>query len=115
MTVQKNYMMIFRFNPNAEQAKDNSILATQHADWGKFIGDIAAKERLVSTHQLGFEGKTISCTKEVSEGVNFDSGHTMGGNMVVLAETINEAVEMAKESPIIKLGGNVEVRAINPM
>jgi len=35
--------------------------------------------------------------------------------MVVRANTLAEATEMAKDCPILKMGGTVEVRSINPM
>jgi hypothetical protein len=35
--------------------------------------------------------------------------------MIVKANTLDEAVEMAKKCPILHMGGSVEVRAIQPM
>jgi hypothetical protein len=35
--------------------------------------------------------------------------------MIVKANSIAEAAEMAKNCPILNMGGNVEVRSIQPM
>ena len=35
--------------------------------------------------------------------------------MVVKAKSLEEAVAMAKDCPILKMNGNIEVRAIVPM
>jgi hypothetical protein len=83
--------------------------------WGSFIGNIALKEKLVSTHQLGFEGKKISSDLTVSDGVVVQENQTLGGNMIVKANSMEEATEMAKACPIITMGGTVEVRSILPM
>jgi hypothetical protein len=86
-----------------------------HQQWGAFIGHIAIQEKLVSTHQLGFEGKQIFADQSVTDGIHISDNQTLGGNMIVKANTLDEAVEMAKNCPILSMGGSVEVRAIRPM
>lgn len=51
----------------------------------------------------------------VAEGVDFSGGVMLGGNMIVRAESLDEAIEMAKDCPILQMGGTVEVRDIIPM
>ncbi len=111
----KNYMMIFRFEPSNEYQPTKEEQEKQHQQWGKFIGNLAIKEKLVSTNQLGFSGKLISADLSVAEGVYIADGKTVGGNMIVRAKTADEAVEMAKECPILSMGGSVEIRDIIPM
>ncbi|UPT66570.1 MAG: hypothetical protein M0D57_19305 [Sphingobacteriales bacterium JAD_PAG50586_3] len=114
--VQKNeFMLVFRYEPNTNYQPTEVELNEMHQQWGAFIGNIAIQEKLVSTHQLGFEGVQISSNKSITEGLYVANNQTLGGNMVVKANTINEAVEMAKNCPILLVGGTVEVRAIQPM
>jgi hypothetical protein len=114
--VQNNeFMFVFRFEPNNNYQPTEAEMNEMHQQWGAFIGNIAIQEKLVSTHQLGFEGKQISADKSVSEGIYISDKQTLGGNMIVKANTIDEAVEMAKNCPILLMGGMVEVRAIQPM
>ncbi|MFY0602035.1 MAG: hypothetical protein JXR03_20340 [Cyclobacteriaceae bacterium] len=84
-------------------------------DWSSFIGNIAIKEKLESTQQLGFEGKQIAADLSTTEGVLISDNKMISGNMIVKANSLGEAVEMAKDSPILKMGGTVEVRNIIPM
>jgi len=107
--------MIFRYEPNADYQPTQEEQNAQHQQWGSFIGNLAIKEKLVGTHQLGFSGKQLSADLSVSEGINIAEGKTLGGNMVVRANTLDEAVEMAKDCPILQMGGTVEVRDILPM
>lgn len=111
----KQYMMIFRMKPDFDFQPSEVDLATQHQAWGKFIGNIAIQEKLVSTHQLGFEGVLIDSQKSTIAGIHLANDETLGGNMIVNASSLEEATEMAKGCPILDIGGNVEVRSITPM
>jgi hypothetical protein len=113
---QKNeFMFVFRFEPNFAYQPTEAEMNEMHQQWGAFIGNIAIQEKLVSTHQLSFEGKQIAMDKTVQDGIFISEKQTISGNMIVRANTIEEAVEMAKECPIFNMGGSVEVRAIQPM
>ncbi|HAA14337.1 MAG TPA: hypothetical protein DCE41_22680 [Cytophagales bacterium] len=109
------YMMIFRYTPKESNTPTPEEQAASSAAWGTFIGNIAIAEKLVSTHQLGFESRQIAADGSLTEGVHLAEGQTLGGNMIVKANTLEEAVSLAKESPILAMGGTVEVRSIVPM
>ena len=108
-------MMLFRFEPNHDYQPSPEELAQQRQQWGSFIGNLAIKEKLVSTNQLGSGGKQLHADHTIREGVNISDGHMLGGNMIVKANTLDEAIEMAKDCPILTMGGTVEVRDIIPM
>jgi hypothetical protein len=115
MKTEKTFMMVFSFSPNFEYQPSQQEMEQMQQDWGTFIGNIAIAEKLVSTHQLGFEGKQIAADGSTTEGILITNNQTISGNMIVRANSLNEAVEMAKNSPILKMGGSVEVRSIIPM
>lgn len=114
--IQKNdFMLLFRYEPNDNYQPTEVEMNEMHQQWGAFIGKVVIQEKLVSTHQLSFEGKQIFANKSVIEGIHISDKQTLGGNMIVKANTIDEAVEMAKDCPILLMGGTVEVRAIQSM
>ena len=114
--VQKNeFMLVFRFEPNNDYQPTAAELAEMHQQWGAYIGTIAIQEKLISTHQLGFQGMQITADKSVSEGIHISNKQTLGGNMIVKAASMGEAVEIGKACPIFLMGGMVEVRDIQPM
>lgn len=115
MKNEQVFMMVFRYNPNTEFNPTAEEINQMKEDWGSFIGNIAIREKLESTHQLGFEGKHISFNSSVSDGMLVTDNLIISGNMIVKANSLEEAVEMAKDSPILKMGGSVEVRNIIPM
>ncbi|KOY87428.1 hypothetical protein AD998_15930 [bacterium 336/3] len=115
MVQKKEFMLLFRYEPNNDQQLTESQINEMHQQWGAFIGNIAIQEKLVSTYQLGFEGVQVFSNKSVNEGFHISDKQVLGGNMVVRAISIHEAVEMAKDCPILLMGGTVEIRDIQPM
>lgn len=115
MVQKKEFMLVFRYEPKGNYQSTEVEMNEMHQQWGAFIGNIAIQEKLVSTHQLGFEGKQIFADHSIAEGIHISDNQTLGGNMIVTANNIDEAVEMAKNCPILLMGGAVEVRAIQSM
>lgn len=113
--VQKNeFMLVFRYEPKNNYQPTAAELSEMHQQWGAFIGNIAIQEKLVSTHQLGFEGVQITSNQEVTEGIHIAENQTLAGNLILKANSIQEATEIAKNCPILSMGGTVEVRSIQP-
>ena len=115
MEKKNEFMFLFRFEPSNDYQPTEADMAAQQQAWGAFIGNIAIQERLVSTHQLGFMGKQIFADNSITEGISVLANQTLGGNMVVSANDLDHAVEMAKGCPILQMGGTVEVRDVVPM
>jgi len=114
MTHLKDYMLLFRYEPSNEEP-NHEQLQEMHKQWGEFIGGIAAQGLLVSTHQLGFEGSKVFANLKTEEGIHISDNQTIGGNMILKAESIEYATELAKKCPILFMGGTVEVRDVIPM
>lgn len=115
MKNSNEFMLLFRFEPNFSYQPTAEELTQMHQAWGGYIGGLAISEKLVSTYQLGFEGLKVSADKSMVDGILIAENQTLGGNMIVKAADLNEAAEIAKGCPILQMGGNVEVRSINPM
>ncbi|TAH09408.1 MAG: hypothetical protein EAZ13_00245 [Sphingobacteriia bacterium] len=107
-------MLLFRFQPTNEQPTAQQLQEMQK-QWGEFIGNIAMQGKLVSTYQLGFEGNQIFADYTIQEGFYIAEGQTLSGNMVLRAESMEVATDLAKKCPILFMGGTVEVRNLIPM
>ena len=103
------FMLVFRLKPSGEQPSAEALKA-MHEKWSSFIRNIASEAKLVSTTRLRFEGRIIDENSFVKDGIYTSDGETISGNMVLNAESLDEAVEMAKACPILHMGGNVEIR-----
>lgn len=115
MEQKKEFMLMFRYEPSFNYQPTATEMDEMHQQWGAFIGNIAIQEKLVSNHQLGFEGKQISADRSVISGMYISEKQILAGTMIVKANSLDEAVEIAKDCPILLMGGTVEVRDIQPM
>lgn len=108
------FMLIFRHEDGGKLASPEQIQAwmKQTMDW---LGSIAAQDKLVSHgNGLAFDdSKVVGYNNVVTNGPFGDIKETIGGFVVVRAESVDEAVEFAKGSPVLQGEGNtVEVRKI---
>ena len=107
------YALIFRHMDGKEVASPEQIQQwmQQTMDW---IGGIAAQNKFVSGTGLPFdEARVVHSNKMVTNGAFGDIKETIGGLVVVRAESVEEAVEFAKGCPVLQGEGNsVEVRKV---
>ena len=106
----KDFMFVFRFEPQTDYQPSPQEMNAQKQKWGIWIGGIASQAKLVSTHQLGSTGRQLHASGTTTDAVMIRDKMMVGGNMVVKAKTLDEATEMAKGCPILGTGGVVEVR-----
>jgi hypothetical protein len=113
----KEYMMIFR-NEKNENAPMPSPEQMNEAvkQWQSWIGGIAAKGKFSGTNRLMDEGKTLKANKIVTDGPYVEGKEMVGGYLIVKANSLDEATEMAKGCPYLVQGaGNVEIRSVMPI
>ncbi len=110
------FILIFRHEDGEKKASPEQVQAwmKQTMDW---IGGIAAQNKYVSGTGLPFEDARVIANKGsksvVTNGPFGDIKETIGGFIIVKAESVEEAVEFAKGSPVLQGEGNsVEVRKI---
>jgi hypothetical protein len=107
------FMLIFRHEDGNKVASPEQIQIwmKQTMDW---IGGIAAQNKFVSGTGLPFDdARVVRHNNIVTNGPFGEIKETIGGYIVVKADSVDEAVEFAKGSPVLQGDGNsVEVRKI---
>src|SRR5688500_43053 len=107
------YLLIMRHEDGMKVASPEQIKAwmKQTMDW---IGGIAAQNKFVSGTGLHFsDAKVVKSNKVVTNGPFGDIKETIGGFIMVKANSLDEAVEFAKGCPVLAGEGNtVEVRKV---
>ena len=106
----KEFVLIFRnsadphTNPSPEQIRERM-------NW---LGSIAAQNKLADkgNRLSADEAKTVKPDNVITDGPYTEIKEFISGFMIVKTGSIEEAVELAKSNPILKAGGNVEVRAV---
>jgi len=107
------YILIFRHQDGKKVASPEQIQMwmKQTMDW---IGGIAAQNKFSGGNGLPFEdAKVVHHNNVVTNGPFGEIKETIGGYVIVKADSVDEAVEFAKGSPVLQGDGNtVEVRKI---
>jgi hypothetical protein len=110
------FILIFRHQDGQKLASPEQmqVWMKQTMDW---IGSIAAQNKFISGTGLPFDDARVVMTKSsgkvVTNGPFGDVKETIGGFIMVKADSVEEAVEFAKGSPVLQGEGNsVEVRKI---
>ena len=109
----QEFMLIFRHEDGHKVASPEQIQVwmKQTMDW---IGGIAAQNKFVAGNGLPFDdARVVGYNNVVTNGPFGDIKETIGGYILVKADSVEEAVEFAKGSPVLQGDGNtVEVRKI---
>jgi hypothetical protein len=107
------YMLIFRHEDGSKLASPEQLQVwmKQTMDW---IGGIAAQNKFSGGNGLPFDdARIVGHNNVVTNGPFGEIKETIGGYIIVKADSVEEAVEFAKGSPVLQGQGNtVEVRRI---
>ncbi len=106
-------MLIFRHEDGSKLASPQQmqIWMKQTMDW---IGGIAAQNKFTGGNGLPFDdARVVKPNNVVTNGPFGEIKETIGGDIIVKADSVDEAVEFAKGSPVLQGEGNtVEVRKL---
>lgn len=112
----KEFLFVFRNDYKATSAGSPEEMETMMKKWMDWIGGIAAQNKLVDRgNRLASDGKVVKGNNVITDGPYTEIKELIGGYTLVKAGSLNEAAELAKDCPILAIGGNVEVREISPM
>jgi hypothetical protein len=79
--------------------------------WENWFGGIAAQGKLKSTGiRLSAKGQVLKPGGVIVDGPFVEIRERLGGFIVVLADTIDEATTLAHGCPALDFGGSVEIR-----
>jgi hypothetical protein len=106
------FILIFRHEDGKTVASPEQIQTwmKQTMDW---IGGIAAQNKLVGPpKRWDLDGRVVKKNDVVTNGPYSEIKESVGGLLLVRAESYDEAVEIAKGCPGLPLGLTVEVRPV---
>ena len=107
------FILIFRHQDGNKLASPEQmqIWMKQTMDW---IGSISAQNKFIGGNGLPFDdARVVQSNNFVTNGPFGEIKETIGGYIMIKANSVDEAVEFAKGSPVLQGEGNtVEVRKI---
>lgn len=110
----KEFVLIFRNSANPDAKPSPEQMQKVLTDWMNWMGSIAAQEKLADQgNRLSMsEAKTVKPNDVITDGPFTEIKEFINGYIIVKVDNIEEAVSIAKDCPILMIGGNVEVRAV---
>lgn len=111
----KDFMMLFRSEPNPNMQPTPSEIEAEIKEWMDWIGGIGAQDKLKHPGEaLGFEGKTVHADGTITDGPYTELKEIVGGFIIVSTTDLDDALKLTKGCPALSNGGKVEVREVMP-
>jgi hypothetical protein len=109
----KEFVLIFRTNPNPDFKPSEEQMQQMMTSWMAWMAGIEAKGQMSNRGtRLGISNaKVVMPGNVVTNGPFSEVKEFINGFTIVKTNSIDEAVKIAKECPIVKGGGSVEVRS----
>ncbi len=113
----KEFLLVFRSDVAANETQPSpEQMQELMKRWQDWIGGIAAQNKLADPgNRLGAEGKVVKSNNVITNGPFVEIKETIGGYIMVKAETLDEASALVDGCPIFAINGSVEVRRVIPM
>ena len=110
----KDFLLVFRTDYSTMPKASPEEMQASTKRWMDWIGGIAAQNKLVDRgNRLVPSGKIVKPDNIIADGPYTEIKESIVGYSLVKADSIQEATELAKGCPILRVGGNVEVREIS--
>jgi len=111
-----NFLYLFRRNESEVPEMSAEQLQAITQRWMDWVAQIAADGHLADRgNRLKKEGKVVKPDGLITDGPYVELKEAIGGFIVVKADDLHQAAEIAKGCPIFAFGGNVEVREIDAL
>jgi hypothetical protein len=110
----KEYLLLLRAGRPLSSKTEAENKAELQA-WGAYMGALAQGGNMVGGLPLVSGGKTVSADGVTAEAVTSAKEGIVGGYLIIKADSLEKAAELAKDCPHIANEGNIEVREIAPM
>ncbi|WP_106792572.1 YciI family protein [Aquimarina sp. Aq78] len=111
----KEFMFLFRGDDKVWDSKSPEEQQMHMQEWQQWIGEMAQQEKFIGGERLYSHGNTIhpGGTK-VTDRPLTEGKELVGGYLIIKADKIEDATEMAKGCPGLQWNSYVEVREVWP-
>src|SRR5689334_20672648 len=103
----KEFLLIFRRDYVSKEAQPSpEQMQKMMKPWQDWMGSLGAQNKLASSgNRLASEGRVVKADNLVTDGPYVEIKEAIGGYIVVKANDIDEAAELAKGCPVLTIGG----------
>jgi len=112
---KSQFLLIIRFKADF-QPSSNEVVQANIKKWQEYMGGLAKSGKLVGGYRPAGEGLTISGTgKSLKSTPYISDGELVSSVLIINAESMDAAKEIADKCPVFEFGGSVEVRSVMNM
>jgi hypothetical protein len=112
----KEFLLIFRTDYDTLSQRTAEQAQKMMQQWMDWLSGIAAQDKLANKgNRLENSGRVVKANDIVTNGPYTDIKESIGGYSIIQCTSYDDAVEIAKDCPVLLAGGNVEVREIAAM
>jgi len=106
------FLLVFRRDYKTKEIQPSPEQLQAHlSKWRNWLGSLKEQDLLARPLQpWDADGKVLSADKTVTNGPYAEIKESIGGFIVIKAASYEEALKIAEGSPVLELGGSVEVR-----
>lgn len=102
------FIVLFRGGRPFKDKQEEDDMISQ---WYVWMGQLAQQKRLGESDSARYDGKRISEEGKKIENVTL-SPDAFAGYLIIKADTLDQAVEAAKDCPHLKIGGTLEIHEL---
>lgn len=111
-----DFLYVFRGGMSGTQQFSPEHMQKHMEAWGTWIGELSKRGQFKGGDPLDAGGKQVKGRKKtIVDGPFAEAKDLVGGYLLVTAETLDDAAELARGCPILEVDGSVEVRPIRKM
>jgi hypothetical protein len=113
MSTKNDYMLLFVGREWYNELPDTEVRKV--ADAAKaWFDNLVAQGKMKGANSLARSGTRVAANgKVISDGPYAETKEALGGYLILQAENLEEAIEIAKSFPSLKYGTTLEIRQIN--
>ena len=110
------YMYLFRGGDAADKEQSPEQMQAHMQKWMVWIKDLSEKGLYLGGEPLHKAGTVVAgAEKLVTDGPFAEGKELVGGYFLIKTDSMETAVELSKDAPLLENGGSVEVREIMQM
>ena len=109
-------MLLFRNDYTTDFMPTPEERQSMMQKWIDWLNTVAAQGKLVDQgNRLDNDGKVVKPGNLMTDGPYTESKESIGGYTIIQTTSLDEAAAIARDCPVLTVGGNVEVRRVIDM
>ena len=112
-TATSEYLLLFR-NTSWHNGLSPEEIQQNLARFTAWFEQLRDDRKFKGGGPLVYDGKIVTDRNAVTDGPFAESKEAIGGFLIIQADSLEQAVQIAEDCPGFKFGQTVEVRAIGP-